>query len=87
MRAGSVFEFVLVGRARSMYDAFTAGEQAEIDRVIQLLELDPWPDKIRKSTLAAPPLILNAYDDGRWQITHRIVDCRFIEVFAISWAI
>ncbi len=87
MKAGSVFEFVLVGRARSMYDAFTPEEQAEIDRAIRLLELDPWPDKIRKSVLAVSPLILNAYDDGRWQITYRVVDYRFIEIFAISWAI
>lgn len=82
-----MFEFVFVGRARRQYQSLSPEEQDEIDEVIRLLELDPWPDRIGKGQLAAPPLILNAYDDGRWQITYRVVDYRFIEIFAIARAV
>ncbi|MGH2586083.1 MAG: type II toxin-antitoxin system RelE family toxin [Dehalococcoidia bacterium] len=79
-----MFEYVFLGRARAQYDALSPDEQEDVDRAIRLLELDPWHDGITKRDLPVPPLILSVYDDGRWRLSYRVVDHRFVEIYAIG---
>jgi hypothetical protein len=79
-----VFEFVLLGRARAQYEALDPDERADADRVIRLLEMNPWIDGVIKAEILVAPLVLSAFNDGRWRMIYRVVNGRFIEIFAIT---
>lgn len=79
-----MFEAVQIGRARMQYDALTPEERVEADRVIYSIELNPWVDGVLKFPFLVPPLMVTLYGDDRWQITFRVVDDRFVEIYAIG---
>jgi hypothetical protein len=59
-------------------------DQAEVDRIITLLELNPWSDDISKFTAVLERWAAGVYDDGRWEVIYRVVDDRFIEVVGMT---
>jgi hypothetical protein len=81
-----LFEHVFLGRARQQYEALSAEEQEDLDRAIRLLESDPTHDGATKRDLPVPPIIISLFDDGRWRISYRVVDDRFLEIYAIGRA-
>lgn len=80
----TMFEAVFVGRFRAQFDALTETEQGEVQRLIRLIEIDPHVDGVHTVDFPVPPVILRAYDNGLWRIAHRVVDDRFIELYAVS---
>jgi hypothetical protein len=78
-----VFEHILLGRSREQYDALGPAEQDEVDTIIHELERDPWRDGRRKVELVMAPVVISLWDDGRWRISYRVVDNRFVEIYAI----
>lgn len=78
-----MFEAVSRGGARAAYDQLDLVERAAVDHIIRLIEIGPYVDDARRITVAVPPLVLNAYDDGIWQVTYRVVD-PFIEIYGIN---
>jgi hypothetical protein len=78
-----VFEAVSRGGARAAYGRLDAFERAEVDHIIRLIELGPYVEDDRKITVIVSPLVLNAYDNGTWQITYRVVD-PFVEIYGIA---
>jgi hypothetical protein len=79
-----VFETVLLPEARAARDALSHAERADVDRVLRLLELNPWADGVTRFTLVLGGVGMGVYDDERWEIVYRILDDRFIEVVGIS---
>lgn len=79
-----LFEHVFLGGAPAQYDALNAEDQEDVDRAIRLLESDPRHDGVTKRDLPLPPIIISIYDDGRWRISYRVVDDRFLEIYAIN---
>ena len=45
---------------------------------------DPWVDGYRKFDLPMPPVVNRVYDDGRWRVSYRVADDRFLEIYAIG---
>ena len=78
-----MFEHILLGRSREQYDALVSDEQDQVDAIIRELERDPWRDGRRKVELVVAPVVISLWDDGRWRISYRVVDNRFVEVYAI----
>lgn len=79
-----MFEAILLERARDAYDALSGEDQADVDRVLRLLELNPWTDDVTRFTAVINDVGVGVYDDDRWEIVYRVVDERFIEVIGIS---
>ena len=79
-----MFEAILLPAARAAYDRLSGDEQADVDRIIRLLELNPWADDTTKFTTTIGRRTAGVYDDDRWELVYRIVDDRFIEVLGIS---
>jgi hypothetical protein len=78
-----MFEAVLKGQSRAQRAALNPEDRAEVDRLIGLIELDPWLDGVHKFQIVVEPFIMNAYDNRIWQIVYRIADNAFIEVYGI----
>lgn len=82
--ADGVFEAWLSPAARRYRERLSESERAEIDQIINLIELDPAIDG-RYIFLFKPANQTYAlYDNNRWRITFRIVEQRVIDVAAIS---
>ena len=79
-----MFEAVFLGRSRRQYDALTWREQAEVDQIIRLIELDPRVDNLRTFVYLHEGSVMRIYDDGRWQIAYRVVEDRYVEVYGIT---
>ena len=77
-------EYVLLGSARREYDDLSPAEQAEVDAIIRLLELDPWVDNVRKFALGTPGMQFTLYEDMRWQILYRVIDSEAVEIYIIE---
>ena len=45
-----MFEAILLAQARAVYDRLSAGDLADVDRIVRLLELNPWADDSTKFT-------------------------------------
>jgi hypothetical protein len=78
-----MFEAVSRGGARAAYDRLNLVERAQVDHIIRLIESGPYGDDAYRITVTAPPLVLNAYNNGTWQITYRVV-APFIEIYGIK---
>jgi hypothetical protein len=78
-----MFEAVSRGGARAAYDSLDLVERTEVDHIIRLIEIGPYADDAHRMTVAVPPLVLCAYDNGTWQVTYRVVD-PFIEIYGIN---
>lgn len=79
-----MFEAVFTPDARTVYDALSDTDQAEVDAVIRLLEIDPQADDETTVSVTLGGIGFGVYDDGRWEIVFRVLDDRFIEVIGIS---
>ena len=79
-----MFETVYVGRFRAQFEALPPADQVEVKGIIRLLELDPQVDGVHKVEFPVLPVILRAYDNGIWRIAYRVVDDRFVELYAVS---
>ena len=78
-------DYVLRPSARARYDRLSSIHQADVDRRIDELCVDPWPDDRTKfgGAFDDPPRIL--FDDDAWEMTYRIVDDgRVVEIWALS---
>lgn len=79
-----MFEAVLLPEAEKGRDLLDSADRAEVNRIIRLLELDPWSDDETKATITLGGIGFGVYDDGRWEVVYRVLDNRFIEVAGIS---
>ena len=79
-----MFEAVFLPSARAIYDRLSAIEQDEIDRIVHLIESDPWLDGATKFPVTIDPHAAGVYADGRWEVVYRVVDNRFVEVVGFS---
>ena len=79
-----MFEDILKGRSRAQRAALSLEDQQEVDRLINLIELDPWHDDVHKAAFDMPPVVISVYDNGTWRIAYRVADNAFIEVYAIG---
>jgi hypothetical protein len=79
-----VFEAILADEARAAYDGLTDEDRTEVDRIIRLLEINPWTDDATKFATYIGRWAAGVYDDDRWEVVYRIVDDRFIDVIGIS---
>jgi hypothetical protein len=79
-----VFEAILLPDARRARDRLAEVDRREVNRIIRLLELNPWADNTTKFVVNLGQDIAGVYDDNRWEVVYRIVDDRFIEVIGIS---
>jgi hypothetical protein len=77
-----VFEAILRGGARAMRAAFDERDRDEVDRLLALIELDPYEDDLHKFKTLVAPLVMNVYDNEAWRITYRVVH-PFAEVYSI----
>ncbi|MGE0545285.1 MAG: hypothetical protein AB7R89_34430 [Dehalococcoidia bacterium] len=78
-----MFEAILLGQSRAQRSALSAVERDEVDRLIGLIELDPWIDGVHKFSMVFEPIVLTVYDNRLWQIAYRVVDNRFVETYGI----
>lgn len=79
-----MFEAVYRGRFRGQFNVLSELEQAEVERLIRLIEIDPQIDNVHKADILVPPLVLRVYDNGIWRIVYRVVDDRFVELYAVT---
>jgi hypothetical protein len=79
-----MFEAILVGGAIDAYEALSALDRAEVDRLIGIIELEPGIDELHKVQVPIPPDTLTAYDSGTWRIVYKLVDNAFVEIWGIS---
>ncbi len=75
-----MFEAILLDAARAAYDALGGDDRLDVDRVLRLIEVNPWTDDVTKFTVVIDDVGLGVYDDGRWELVYRVVDERFIDV-------
>jgi hypothetical protein len=80
-----MFEAVFRGGARASYERLDILDRAEVDHIIRLIELNPYLDGVHKIEIVVAPLVLQAYDNGTWQITYRIAE-PFIEIYGVDRA-
>jgi hypothetical protein len=79
-----VFEAVLLDDARAAYERLDPNDQADVDRILHLLELSPWTDGVTRFTAVIGDVGMGVYDDDHWEVVYRVVDLRFIEVVGIT---
>ena len=79
-----MYEAVFLDEARAAYDALTAGDREEVDRILERLESDPHGDDVTTFIVRLTGYIAGVYDDGHWEVVYRVVDARFIEVVGIA---
>lgn len=79
-----MFEAFFPPPVRSAYDSLPDPDKADIDRIVGLLELNPWGDDMIKYALTLGRQTAGIYDDGRWEVVYRVVDDRFIEILGFS---
>jgi hypothetical protein len=58
-----VFEAVLLAEARAARDVLSDAERANVDRILHLLELNPWADGVTKFTVVLSGVGVGIYDD------------------------
>ena len=78
-----MFEAVQLPGARAVYELLAPDEQRAVDQRIGWIERLPEIGAGRRLIIGIPPRILSVFDDGLWRIAYRVVDDRFIEVWAI----
>jgi hypothetical protein len=72
--------------ARAAYDALTQADRAAVDRRIDSLCLDPYPDDELKFAIDEDDEMTGVYfDDNEWALTYYIFDKGwYIEIWAIA---
>jgi hypothetical protein len=60
--------------ARATFGNLDSEDQAEVSRLISLIEHNPEVDNRRIFDLPRPPVILRVLDDGVWQIEFYVPD-------------
>jgi hypothetical protein len=81
--ADGVFEAALRAPARAFRDSLDERDRAEVDRLIALIELDPYIDNVHKFLFQINDRIVTIYDNGTWRIGYRIVDNWVVEILSI----
>ena len=79
-----MFEAVIRGQARPVYDALTGTDLAQENAIIGRIEADPWGDDEVIFTVTIGGEVVGVYDDGRWEVAFQLVDDAFIEVVGLS---
>lgn len=79
MQSGS-FDVLIPADAKRFYEGLDEADQAEIDRLIGLLQSDPWVDDIHKFVYPSEVVVLTVYDDGRWVILYRLLENHIIHI-------
>ncbi len=79
-----MFETAFSPEIRVFYDRLEPHEQAQLDQIVRLLELNPWSDSPSKTTVNMGRWAAGVYDDGRWEVVYRVVDDRFIKIVGIG---
>jgi hypothetical protein len=78
------YDFVFLPRARRDYERLDPLDQAEIDRLVELLCEDPAVDNVRKFDFPMPPAILRLFDNERWAIFYSVIDPSVVQLWAIA---
>jgi hypothetical protein len=76
-----LLEVVLLEVARAVYNGLGPDDQAEVDQLLGILELNPWLDGLHKFYDQASGN--DVYDNGAWSIVYRVIDAAFVEIWAI----
>jgi hypothetical protein len=79
-----VFEAIYLPEARATREALSDEERADIDRIVRLIEINPWADDTTKFAVRIGRWMAGVYDDDRWEVVYRVVDDRFIEIAGIN---
>lgn len=79
-----MFEVVITGQARSVYDALQDTDLAQVNAIIDRIESDPWGDDEVMFTVVLAGEVMGVFDDGHWEVAFRVVDDAFIEVVGLS---
>ena len=79
-----MFEAVFLPTARAQRDLLYDAERAGLEQVIHFIETDPWVDIVLTFPLLVGSVVLSLYEDRRWLVSYRVVDNRFVEIYAIA---
>ena len=80
----SVFEAVIPDSLKASLARYRPEDRQEIERLVRLIELNPWIDGEHKASVSVGSVVYSAYNNGRWHIVYRLVDSRFVEIHGIS---
>ena len=79
-----MFEAIYLPAARATREALSEEQRADIDRIVRLIEINPWADDTTKFAVRIGRWTAGLYDDDRWEIVYRVVNDRFVEVVGIN---
>lgn len=79
-----MFEAVIRGQARLVYDALAGVDLAEVNAIIDRIEADPWGDDEVIFTVILASQVMGVYDDGQWEVAFQVIDDAFVEVVGLS---
>lgn len=79
-----MFEAVILPPAQAYRATLDERDRAEVDRLIVLIELDPYIDGVHKFLFQINDRIVTIYDNGTWRIGYHSVDNRFVEIYSIK---
>lgn len=84
--ANGDFDLLVRGEARRFYESLTGTEKEEVERILALLQSDPWVDSVTKFVMAAQVVVLTVYDDGRWVVVYRFLNNVVLHIWGIERA-
>ena len=77
-------ESVLSPGARQAYERLSDADRAEVDRLIRLIELDPWADDVHKIEAGLDDQLWTTYNNGTWVIGYTLPDDATVAIRGIS---
>ncbi|MBI2760130.1 MAG: hypothetical protein HYX51_01725 [Chloroflexi bacterium] len=79
-----MFEVIYLPAARATRESLSEGERADVDRIVRLIEINPWADDTTKFAVRIGRWMAAVYDDDYWEIVYRVVDDHFVEIVGIN---
>ncbi len=79
-----LYEARLAPAARRVLEALPLDQRRELQRLIALIEQDPYPDHEVKVIVMMPPAVLTAYVHPDWWLLYHIAENAHINVLAIG---
>jgi len=70
--------------ARAAYNQLSPEDQAEVSRLVSLIEHDPTTNNPLVTDFIRPPLVLKLLDNGLWQIIFYVVDDATVKIHALA---